>query len=726
MSNAPAASPAPASTSAPLPLNREQRSAIEHGAGPLMVLAGAGTGKTRVLVQRIARLIERGAEPWTVLAVTFTNKAAGEMRHRLRELVGDSVDLMWIGTFHSVCARLLRRYCTYVGLTSKFAIFDEDDSLKIVSRIVKEAELGDDVSPRVVMGRIDRAKNRGGDPTEHRTGSMDDAVDVAYPRYQERLAREDAVDFNDLILKTLDLFEYEPAATSLRAKFQHVLVDEFQDTNETQYRLVRLLSEGTRSLTVVGDDDQSIYAWRGAKPENLLHFEDDFDDARVVKLEQNYRSTQTILDTANAVIARNEQRHGKALWTDSGHGDAVLVIRLDDDRDEARYVARRIRQIVDRGAAKLGDVAVLYRTNAQARVLEEHLRAARVPSKIVGATSFFERREIRDVVAYLRLVGNSVADSAFERVVNVPTRGVGEKTLERLRLVAKASGACLLDAARAIGRGESSGAGIGSAPRGKLAAFAQLIDSIRESVTVGASAADAVTQVIEGSGMRTRLEEDEADDARDRIANLSELVTAAADYDRERADEVRRRVDAVAAAHAVRTARRAAERRAAGDAPGTASLPDEVDFEADAAIDDEIRAAMIAELGEGPTGSPVDGFLERAALSASDDDRTADAGGKVTLTTIHVAKGLEWPVVFVTGLEDGLFPSLRQRDDVSASDALEEERRLAYVAITRAREYLVLTHAAVRRVYGEITVQTPSRFLADVPQDKTKTKGRKT
>ncbi len=624
---------------APTPLNREQLRAIEHGDGPLMVLAGAGTGKTRVLVHRIARLVERGAEPWTVLAVTFTNKAAGEMRHRLRELLGDSVDLMWIGTFHSVCAKLLRRYCAYVGLTSRFTIFDEDDSLKIVSRIVKEAELGEDVSPRVIMGRIDRAKNRGGDPTDQRTGSMDDAVDVAYPRYQERLAREDAVDFNDLILKTLDLFEYEPAAASLRAKFRHVLVDEFQDTNECQYRLVRLLSEGSRNLTVVGDDDQSIYAWRGAKPENLLHFEDDFPDACAVKLEQNYRSTQTILDAANAVIARNTQRHGKALWTDQGHGDAVLVHRLDDDRDEARYVARRIRQIVDRGAATLGDVAILYRTNAQARVLEEHLRAARVPSQVVGATSFFERREVKDVVAYLRLVSNPAADSAFERVVNVPTRGIGDKTVERLRLVAKASGVSLLEAARVVGRGEASGAGIGTAPRGKLAAFAQLIDSIRGAVTDGASAAEAVTQVIDGSGMRSRLEEDEADDARDRIANLSELVTAADDYDRERAAEVRRRVDAVAAARAVRTARRAAARRAAGDAPGTATPIDveEIDFEADAAADDEIWAAVVAELGEGPTGSPVDGFLERAALAASDDDRAEDPGGRVTLTTMVFA-----------------------------------------------------------------------------------------
>jgi DNA helicase-2/ATP-dependent DNA helicase PcrA len=415
-----------------IPLNEAQRAAVEHGDGPLMVLAGAGTGKTRVLVQRIARLVECGTEPWAILAVTFTNKAAGEMRHRLRQLLGEAAGAMWIGTFHATCARILRRYAERVGLTRSFVIFDDGDQVKLVERLLKEAALDAEVSPRTVLSRIDRAKNRGVDPRSIRTGLYDDVIERIFPLYQAQLAMENAVDFNDLLLKVLELLGREDTGRALRLRFRHVLVDEFQDTNRVQYDLVRQLADATRNLTVVGDDDQSIYAWRGAEPRNLLDFDRDFADAKVIKLEQNYRSTQTILDAANAVIGKNVDRHEKALWTDRGAGESIELYQAGDERGEAYFVARTIRRLLDDGPLSPNDVAILYRTNAQSRVLEEHLRAARVPAKVVGAVSFFEREEVKDVIAYLRRLGNPAADSAFGRVVNVPARGFGGATVVRL------------------------------------------------------------------------------------------------------------------------------------------------------------------------------------------------------------------------------------------------------------------------------------------------------
>jgi DNA helicase-2/ATP-dependent DNA helicase PcrA len=627
-------------------LNPEQRAAVEHGDGPLMVLAGAGTGKTRVLVHRIARLVETGAEPWTILAVTFTNKAAGEMRHRLRGLLGSRADAMWIGTFHATCARLLRKYGEHVGLTKSFVIFDDDDQIRLVEKLLKETGLDEQVSARTVLSRFDRAKNRGVDPRAVKTGAFDDVVEKIFPMYQGQLEKENAVDFNDLILKTLELFTIEDAARTLRTRFRHVLVDEFQDTNRVQYDLVSKLADATRNLTVVGDDDQSIYAWRGAEPRNLLDFDRDFPDAIVVKLEHNYRSTQVILDAANGVISKNRDRHEKALWTDKAGGDLIEVYQAGDERGEAYYVAQTIRRLLDEGPASPSDVAILYRTNAQSRVLEEHLRAARVPAKVVGAVSFFERKEVKDVIAYLRLLGNPAADSAFERVVNVPARGLGETTVDRLRSAMRAGLGTMLEAARAAARGEV--AGIGPAPRKKLHAFVELLDGLRDVIAQGASVGETIIQVVDRSGLRAKLEADENSDSRDRLDNLAELVTIASDFDEES--------------------------------------------------------------GEPQT---VDGFLERIALAAPADQSTSQE--TVTLMTIHIAKGLEWPVVFITGMEDGLFPSLREREGVSEDAALEEERRLAYVAITRARERLVLSHARTRRVWGEIRLQGPSRFFDDLP-----------
>jgi DNA helicase-2/ATP-dependent DNA helicase PcrA len=627
-------------------LNPEQRAAVEHGDGPLLVLAGAGTGKTRVLVNRIARLVETGAEPWSILAVTFTNKAAGEMRTRLRQLLGSAADSMWIGTFHATCARILRRYAHHVGLTKSFQIFDDDDQMKLVEKLLKETGLDEQVSARTILSRFDRAKNRGVDPRAVKTGAFDDIVEQIYPMYQAQLTKENAVDFNDLILKTLALFDVEEPARSLRVRFRHVLVDEFQDTNRVQYELVEKLAEATRNLTVVGDDDQSIYAWRGAEPRNLLDFDRDFPDATVIKLEQNYRSTQMILDAANSVIRKNRDRHEKALWTDHVGGDPIEVYQAGDERGEAYYIAQSIRQMLDEGPYSPSDIAILYRTNAQSRVLEEHLRAARVPAKVIGAVSFFERKEVKDVIAYLRLLSNPAADSAFERVVNVPARGLGDATVERLRAAARTGIGSMLEAARLAARGEV--AGIGTAPRKKLHGFVELLDGLRDVIAQGASVAETIIQVVDRSGLRAKLESDDSAESRDRLDNLAELVTIASDFDDE---------------------------------------------------------------SEQPQS--VDAFLERIALAAPADQEASSEA--VVLMTIHIAKGLEWPVVFLAGMEDGLFPSLREREGVSEDAALEEERRLAYVAITRARERLILSHARTRRVWGEIRLQGRSRFLDDIP-----------
>ena len=646
-----------------------------------MVLAGAGTGKTRVLVHRIARLVETGTEPWAILAVTFTNKAAGEMRHRLRQLLGEAADAMWIGTFHATCAKLLRKFGAHVGLTRSFVIFDDDDQMKLIEKLLKETGLDEQVSPRTILSRIDRAKNRGIDPLTP-TGAFDDVMERVYPLYQAQLAKENAVDFNDLLLKTIDLFKHEAAARVLQVRFRHVLVDEFQDTNKVQYQLVWRFAEATRNLTVVGDDDQSIYAWRGAEPRNLLDFDRDFPDARVIKLEQNYRSTQTILDAANGIIRKNHDRHEKALWTDRGGGEPIEIYQAGDERGEAYFVAQSIRRLLDDGPSSPNDIAILYRTNAQSRVLEEHLRAARVPAKVVGAVSFFERKEVKDVVGYLRLLANPAADSALERVINVPARGIGDTTVDRLRAAARANGTGLYDAVRIAARGEVSG--LGPAPRKKLQAFVELIDGLGDVIADGASVAETIIQVIERSGLRAKLEADQSTESRDRLDNLAELVSTASDFD----DEV-------------------------APAPG-ASLTGMPAQDGDGEVGE--AGGEAAGEGDGDADRPptIEDFLERIALSSPGDQTASE---QVVLMTIHIAKGLEWPVVFLTGLEDGLFPSLRERDGTSEDAALEEERRLAYVAFTRARERLVLSRARIRRVWGEMRMQSPSRFLDDLPAD---------
>lgn len=654
-------------------LNPEQRAAVLHGDGPLLVLAGAGTGKTRVLVHRIAHLVETRGEPWAILAVTFTKKAAEEMRQRLRQLLGGVADAMWIGTFHATCARLLRKWPEVVGLTKSFTIFDDDDQMRLVGRLIKEAKIEEYVTPRTILSRIDRAKNRGVDPMSEQSGLFtDEHFALIYPQYEAQLAKENAVDFNDLLLKTIALTDDPTVGPRVRGMFRHVLVDEFQDTNMVQYRLVGQLSAATRNLTVVGDDDQAIYGWRGANPRNLLDFDRDYADATIIKLEQNYRSTQIVLDAANAVIARNRERHLKALWTAQAGGDLIEQYTAGDERGEASWIAAAIKRLLDEGPYSPNDFAVLYRTNAQSRVLEEFMRAYRVPAKVIGDVSFFERKEVKDVLAYLRLMVNPAADSAFERIVNVPTRGIGDASVERLRAAARAQHCGMLAVARTAGQGGVTA--ITGAARKKLAAFVELIDGLTAVVADGASVAEAIIQVVERSGMRAKLEAEDTEESRGRLSNLAELVTMASDFDDDRVQSGAH-ADGEAGPLTADTSPIAAEREAA---PAT-----------------------------------IEEFLENLALAQA-ADQTAGAT-HVSLMTIHIAKGLEYPVVFLAGMEDGLFPSLREREDGDAERQLEEERRLAYVAITRAKERLVTTWARTRRVWGEIRFCMPSRFLDELP-----------
>ncbi len=615
-----------------------------------MVLAGAGTGKTRVLVHRIAGLVRGGVSPAEILAVTFTNKAAGEMRARLRELLAYGADRMWIGTFHSSCARLLRQYGRAVGLSPDFTIFDDDDQNRVLNALLKEANLSEAMTPRSLSTIIDRAKNRGEDPVAASVGRFgEEVVRHIFPLYQERLAREDGGDFNDLLLKVLDLAEDAELGRELAGRFRYVLVDEFQDTNLVQYRLVRHFAGGSRNLTVVGDDDQSIYSWRGAEPRNLLDFDRDFPDAEIVKLEQNYRSTAVILAAANAVIAKNIDRRSKALWSDRDGGDPVLWEESLDERGEADFIARGIGGLVHEEGRDFGDVAILSRTHAQSRAVEEQLRRYRIDYRIVGGISFFQRREIKDTVAYLRLVANPAADSCFERIVNVPARGIGKTTVDRVRAHARIACISLLDAARSCAAGAV--ASVGTAARKKLAAFVKIISELREVKGDGASVADMIIQTVTRSGYRERLEIEDSQESRDRLNNLAELVSMASEFDDETNGE----------------------------------------------------------------GTLVE-FDERVSLSSASDN--ADGRGEmVTMMTIHAAKGLEFPVVFICGLEEGLFPSLRERDDDDANDSIEEERRLAYVAMTRAEDRLILTNARVRRHWGESRMNPPSRFLDEIPVD---------
>jgi DNA helicase-2/ATP-dependent DNA helicase PcrA len=630
-------------------LNPAQREAVLHDRGPLLILAGAGSGKTRVITFRIAELLERRVWPERILAVTFTNKAAGEMRERIERLTAGRGRGMWVGTFHATCARLLRMYAERVGLGRDFVIFDDNDQRTLVARILKDLGIADRfATPRAMLSAIDGAKNRGEGPNDFQGHDyVSDLVARVYPVYQERLTKANGVDFGDLLLKTLDLARDKEIGPRLADKFDHVLVDEFQDTNRVQYDLVNHWSGRTGNLCVVGDDDQSIYSWRGADVRNILDFERDHAGAHVVKLEQNYRSTQMILDAANGVIARNLERKQKRLFTEKPGGEPIVYHTADDERGEAQFVVRTIQRLCLEDNRAPADFAVFYRTHAQSRALEEGLLGADLPYAVIGGIRFYDRAEIKDLLAYLRVLANPADEVSLERIINKPTRGIGESTYERVVARARAADLTVWQAMDAIAK--DGDPDLTAAPRKKLAAFVEMMDDLRdEFVLHTGSLGKLADAVLERTQYLERLAADDTHESQERIENLLEL---------------------------------------------TGSIKD---FEAHVITRDE-------------TPPTLHDYLEQVSLVAP-----ADAAQKgVTLMTVHAAKGLEFPVVFVTGLEEGVFPSLRNGED---ERAMAEERRLAYVAITRGEERLYLTNARGRRLFGQAPRPfQESRFLADIP-----------
>jgi DNA helicase-2/ATP-dependent DNA helicase PcrA len=632
-------------------LNPPQREAALHAGGPLLVFAGAGSGKTRTITFRIANLLaSHRVAPYRILAVTFTNKAAQEMRHRLAQLVGEELARdLWVGTFHGICAKFLRREHDAVGLTRNFVIYDDSDQKAVVARLVKELELDDRQYPaRAVLSAISSAKQDGRDPAEHDLGEGFDSNLVRLGReYQAALRRSNAVDFDDLLLYVLRLVEdpNSPAGRSLCSRFEHVLVDEFQDTNWVQYRIVRALSGHTRNLCVVGDDDQSIYRWRGADVRIIRGFRKDFPETLVVKLEQNYRSTGNIVKAALGVIAPAATREPKELWTSSPPGPPVVVHGTTDERDEAAFVSRGLLAARAAGVSP-ADLAVFYRIHAQSRVLEEALRGANLPYQIIGGTKFFDRAEVKDMLAYLRLIENPQSDTDFLRVVNVPARGIGQKTVERLMDVAAENAQCLTDALRsALADGTLAGA---AAP--KLGRFHDLLDELRRA-NQQLSPSELLERTLEETGYKALLEKEDTAESDARLENLAELVGSLREYEAE--------------------------------AP---------------------------ETGEAPT---LTGYLERVSLVSPTDAMKDEP--KVSMMTVHAAKGLEFEHVWLTGMEEETFPY--RGLDGSDPEELDEERRLAYVAITRAKKRLFISHAGSRFLFGKTRYQAQSRFLSDLPAD---------
>ena len=631
-------------------LNPAQREAVSAPPGHYLVLAGAGSGKTRVLTHRIAWLHEvHGVPAHGILAVTFTNKAAAEMRHRAAaQLPGDTRG-MWIGTFHGLAHRLLRMHFQEAGLPEGFQILDSDDQLRLVKRVVQQLELDDSrFPPRQIAWWINAQKDEGRRAQHVQPGDdwFLETMRRAYVAYQERCDRAGLVDFAELLLRAHEVLrDHPPLLDHYRHRFTEILVDEFQDTNAIQYGFVRLLAGGTGHVFVVGDDDQAIYGWRGAKVENVQRFLRDFAGAGTLKLEQNYRSTANILGAANAVIAHNPDRLGKQLWTDAGEGEQIDLYAAYNEVDEARYAVERIGDWV-RGGGSHGEVAILYRSNAQSRAFEEALLSEQVPYRVYGGVRFFERAEIKDTLAYLRLVANRADDAAFERAVNTPTRGIGERTLDCVRRRAREDGIPLWDAALR----ETTGTDLSARARNALAGFLQLVDALQRE-TAELPLPEKIDHVLARSGLRAHYDKESAGQLDSKTENLDELVSVASRFLRAEDDE---------------------------------------------------EAAALTELVA---------FLAYAALEAGEGQAQAGEDG-VQLMTLHSAKGLEFPLVFLAGLEEGLFPSGRSLEE---EGRLEEERRLAYVGITRARQRLVLSHAETRRLHGQDHYAMPSRFLREIP-----------
>jgi len=626
-------------------LNPPQREAVTAADGPVLVLAGAGSGKTRVIAHRIAYLLgTRGVHPRQVLAVTFTNKAAEEMSRRVEALLGPAgVRPPLIATFHSACVRILREHIRHIGYPSHFVIYDEDDRLAVVRDCMRELDMDERATtPASLVHRLSHAKNQMiavEEAEQLARGPREEQVAAVYRRYQERLATAGAVDFDDLLLLTVRLFERVPEVLAwYRGLWMWLLVDEYQDTNRAQYRIIRALTKERRNICVVGDPDQSVYGWRGADVRNILDFEQDYLGTKVIRLEQNYRSTKRILAAASAVIANNVTRKDKSLWTENVEGEPPAIYRAWDEHEEANFVAQTIRRLRDEGR-EWKDVAVFYRTNAQSRVLEEALRRGGVPYVIVGSVRFYERREIKDALAYLRLALNPGDDIAFRRAIGAPARGIGRATMVRLEQVAAREGHSLLEQCALLPPD------LTGKPRRGLEEFARLCARLREgrsALTIPAF----LDEVLNASGYREALRQEKSAEAEGRLENLEELISAAEDYQLSHED------------------------------------------------------------------ASVEGFLDAATLVSDLDELPGDARG-VTLMTLHLAKGLEFPVVFVTGMEEGVFPHARSMSD---GGEIEEERRLCYVGLTRAKQRLYLSYALHRRLHG-YGLGEPSRFLLEIPED---------
>jgi DNA helicase-2/ATP-dependent DNA helicase PcrA len=638
-------------------LNPSQREAVAATEGPLLVVAGAGSGKTRVLTYRIAYLIrELGVSPYSILAITFTNKAANEMKERVGLLVGAVSRGMWVSTFHSACVRILRQHASMLGYRNAFSIYDDIDARRLVQYCVRDLDLDPKrFPPKGIRAAISNAKNELIDFesfAQQGSGPYHEKVADVYRLYQQRLLEASAMDFDDLLMVTVELLGAFPRVLDeYQDRFRYVLVDEYQDTNHAQYRLVQLLAAKHRNLCVVGDSDQSIYAFRGADVRNILEFERDYQDARVVVLDRNYRSTQTILDAANAVIANNRGRTPKHLWTDLGTGDPVTVYRAEDEHDEAAFIAERLGALEDVGK-RLSDAAVFYRTHAQSRVLEEIFVRYAIPYQVIGGPKFYDRREVKDVMAYLRALVNPADEVAMKRIVNVPKRGIGATSIGHVDRFVEANDITFYEALERAGENTRLAARAAK----QIAEFVALLGVLRAAAASGPRA--ALQSVLDDTGYLAEFEADGGLEALSRAENLKELLSVAAEFEE--------------------------------NGP-MADLGDEKW--------DELSGSRRLEL-----------FLEATSL-VSDVDGMEESGA-VTLMTLHNAKGLEFPVIFIAGMEEGVFPHMRSLGD---PDQLEEERRLAYVGITRAQEHLYLTHATTRNLFGATNYNSPSRFLGEIP-----------
>jgi DNA helicase-2/ATP-dependent DNA helicase PcrA len=629
-------------------LNPAQRQAVVHVDGPLLIVAGAGSGKTRVLTHRIAYLIRaRKVNPFAILAITFTNKASGEMRDRVGQLLGERLGrAMWVMTFHAACVRILRREGVRLGYKSSFTIYDDSDSERLISYCMRDLDIdAKRFPPRSIKAAIGRAKDEMIDEEAFAARAdnfFDKQVAEVYQAYQARIRQAQAMDFDDIILNVVHLFRLFPdVLSSYQDRFQHVMIDEFQDTNAAQFELAKLLAQRDRNICVVGDADQSVYAFRGADFRNVLRFEDEFTDASVIVLEQNYRSTQTILDAANAVIDRNMMRKPKNLWSDQGPGVPITRFHAESEQDEAMYVARAIEQLREDDEKKYGDIAVFYRTNAQSRAIEEVFTRYGVPYRVVGSLKFYDRREVKDALAYLRLSVNPSDEVSLKRVINTPKRGIGDKTVADVERFARAEGISMIDGVDRVDETDLS-----QRARSAVGEFGSIMRVLREMADANASPAEVLQRALDSSAYISELEAEKTVEAQGRIENLQELVGVAGAY-----------------------------------------------------------------AGDNPEGG-VRGFLEQIAL-VSDADEIVDDEGAVTMMTLHIAKGLEFPVVFITGMEEGVFPHMRSMTDPGQ---LEEERRLAYVGITRAKERLFLTHAWSRSLWGGTNYNPPSRVLHEIPE----------